>query len=146
MATVDFYHLTRDPVERAVPAIAMRILKEGGRLLVVAGDRRRLQAVSDALWDAGPESYLAHDFDDQPLPEAQPVLLSTGTAALNGARFVALADGLWREEALGFDRAFYFFDDETIDGARAAWRALSKADDVTPRFWKQEDGRWRQGP
>jgi len=146
MTQVDFYHLTRDPVERAIPAIAARIVKDGGRLLVVGAERSRLQAVSNALWDAGAESYLAHDFDDQLLPEVQPILLSEGIAASNGARFVALADGVWREEALGFDRAFYFFDEATIEGARAAWVALNKTDGLTVRFWKQDGGRWRQGP
>ena len=65
----------------------------------------------------------------------------------NGARNVALIDGVWREEALGFDRAFYLFDADTIAQARAAWRALGTREDINRRFWKQdEDGRWREGP
>ncbi len=33
---------------------------------------------------------------------------------------IALADGQWRDEALTFERAFYFFDDATIDAAAPA--------------------------
>ena len=38
----------------------------------------------------------------------------------------ALADGVWREDALAFERVFLFFDDGGIDDARAAWRALGE--------------------
>ncbi len=145
MAMVDFYHLTRDPVERAVPAIAARVLAGGGRLLVVAAERAPLERISAALWDSGPGSYLAHDYSDAPFPEAQPILLSPDLHAANGARFIALADGMWRDEALGFERAFHFFDEDSIGAARAAWASLKDQPDTERRYWKQDGGRWRQG-
>ncbi|MBN8829970.1 MAG: DNA polymerase III subunit chi [Sphingomonadales bacterium] len=143
---VDFYQLSRDPAEAVIPSIARRILEDGGRLLVVSSRRDQLDRISRGLWSAGPDTYLANDHADAPLPEAQPILLADACAPANGARHVALADGHWRDEALDYERAFYFFDDETIGEARNAWRALSKAEGVTPRFWKQDGGKWRQGP
>jgi len=143
---VDFYQLTRDPVEQALPGIARRVLENGGRLLVVSEDTAQLERISRGLWDAGPDTYLAHDRAEAPMPEAQPILLAGQCEAANGARMIVLADGLWRDEALQFERVFYFFDDAAIDGARASWRTLSKAEGVTPRFWKQDGGKWRQGP
>lgn len=143
---VDFYQLSRDPVEQALPGIARRVLDDGGRLLVVSGDTEQLGRISRGLWDAGPETYLAHDHEGGAMSQAQPILLGATCSAVNGARMIVLADGLWRDEALGFERAFYFFDDETIEGARASWKALSRAEGVTPRFWKQDGGKWRQGP
>lgn len=143
---VDFYQLTRDPAEEVIPALARRVLEGGGRLLVVSAEREQLDRISRALWSAGPETYLANDHDDAPMPQVQPILLSAGCAPLNGARYIALADGHWRDEALEFERAFYLFDDAAIDEARATWRALSKAEDITPRFWRQDGGKWRQGP
>ncbi len=143
---VDFYQLSRDPAEAVIPAIAKRILEEGGRLLIVSSDRPQLDRISQGLWSAGPETYLANDHADAAMPDVQPILLADACTATNSARHVALADGHWREEALAFDRTFYFFDDETIDEARSAWRTLSKAEDVVPRFWKQDGGKWRQGP
>lgn len=143
---VDFYQLSRDPAEAVLPAIARRVLEQGERLLIVSGDRGQLDRISQGLWAAGSETYLANDHADAPMPEAQPILLSAQCAPANGARYVALADGMWREEALDFERAFYFFDERTIEGARASWRALSKVEDVTPRFWRQDGGKWRQGP
>jgi len=143
---VDFYQLSRDPVETVIPAIARRILEDGGRLLVVSEERLQLDRISQGLWNAGPETYFANDHADAAAPEAQPILLSPACAPANGARHVALADGHWRDDALDFERAFYFFDDSTVDEARTAWRTMTKAENVTPRFWKQDGGKWRQGP
>lgn len=143
---VDFYQLSRDPVEQVLPAIAERVLGLGGRLLVVAGDDAQRARISDGLWAGSPDSFLAHGHAGEALASVQPILLAPACDAANGARHVALADGLWREEALGFDRAFYFFDAQTIEGARASWRTLAKRDGVSPRFWRQEGRKWVQGP
>ena len=143
---VDFYQLSRDPVDRVLPAIAARVLGLGERLLVVAQDEAQLERISKGLWGGPSESFLAHGRAGGAKDSLQPVLLAHDCAPANGARHIALADGLWREEALDFDRAFYFFDALTIDAARESWRALSKREDVTPRFWRQEEGKWVLGP
>lgn len=143
---VDFYQLSRDPVEQVLPAIAARVLGLGARLLVVAHDDAQRARISQGLWAGPPESFLANGAAGEGGEARQPILLSDSCDAANGARHVALADGLWRDEALEFDRAFYFFDAASIDGARASWRALSKRDGVEPRFWRQEGRKWVQGP
>ena len=143
---VDFYQLSRDPAESVIPAIARKILDDGGRLLVVAQEEAQRKRIASALWNAGPETYLANGEAQAPMPQVQPILLSDACDPVNGARYIALADGHWREEARDFERAFYFFDEATLDEARQSWRVLSKADGVTPRFWRQDGGKWRQGP
>ncbi|MGE4324174.1 MAG: DNA polymerase III subunit chi [Sphingobium sp.] len=143
---VDFYQLSRDPVGRVLPAIAARLLDMGARLLVVAQDDALLARVSAGLWAGPPESFLAHGRSGQGHETVQPILLDTRCVADNGARHIALVDGLWRDAALEFDRAFYFFDADTIDGARDAWRALARQDGVTARFWWQDGRKWVQGP
>jgi DNA polymerase III subunit chi len=144
---VDFYHLTAAPLERVLPRIAERVLEGGGRLLLVCGDPALAERLDQQLWTYSPESFLPHGRAGEEGEADQPVLISCALDPVNGARNVALADGIWREEALGFERAFYFFDGESIAGARAAWRELAGRDGVTPRYWKQdEDGKWRQGP
>lgn len=149
MPRVDFYRLTRDPVERVLPTIAARILGNGDRLLVVAGPAMQRQAIDEALWSLVPASFLPHGAAGSPDEAIEPILLS-GTfdpAPPNGARLVALADGEWHEDSLGFDRAFLFFDNSRIDDARATWRALAAREEVDNRFWKQdENGRWSEGP
>lgn len=143
---VDFYQLTRDPAEQVIPAIAQKILDDGGRLLVVSADDAQLGKLSVALWSAKPESFIAHQRSGEGDDSLQPVLLANEAVASNSARMIALADGEWRDQALNFDRAFYLFPPEKTDNARTAWRALADKPDVERRYWKQDGGKWRQGP
>lgn len=143
---VDFYQLTRDPAEKVVPPLASRILENGGRLLVVGSDDVQLDAISNALWAWKPESFLAHAKTGASEDKLQPILLSASTDPGNGARFILISDGDWRDEAIGFERAFYLFPPDKTDNARAAWRALADKDGVERRYWKQDGGKWVQGP
>jgi DNA polymerase-3 subunit chi len=142
---VDFYHLSSSPLERVLPAIAEKVIATGARLLVVAKEPL-LSALDRTLWIYAADSFLAHGRADAAGSEAQPVLLSTEPEAANGAANVALADGRWRDDALAFERAFYFFDSSHLEEARDAWRALRDREGVEPRYWKQIEGRWVQGP
>jgi DNA polymerase-3 subunit chi len=141
---VDFYHLTRAPLERVLPQIAEKVLAGGGRLLIVSDGAEQRAKLDQLLWSYAPESFLPHGQAGGGDDAAQPVLIGAeAQEAANGARNVALADGLWREEALAFDRAFHFFDEDRIEEARAAWRGLGSRENVERRYWKQdENGRW----
>ena len=144
---VDFYHLAATPLDRVLPRIAERLLADGARLLIVAEEEAFLARLDRQLWDYAPTSFLPHGREGGADDTAQPVLLSQTMVAANGARNVALADGVWRDAALGFDRAFYLFDESRIGEARTQWRALAGKDDVTRKFWKQDEaGKWREGP
>jgi len=141
---VDFYHLTRDPAEAVIPRLAVQTLTAGERLLVVSGDEAQLGRLSRALWEQVPASFLAHGRAGEAHDERQPILLSEAPEATNGARFCALADGVWREQALGFDRAFFLFDEPVIEAARACWKALR--DSAAERhYWRQDGRRWVEG-
>jgi DNA polymerase-3 subunit chi len=137
---VDFYQLGRDPLASVLASIASRVLASGGRLLVVTGDEQQARTIDEGLWTASVESFLPHGL----IGADQPILISAAPEPANAARNVAIVDGVWRDAALGFDRAFHFFDDSSIDAARAAWRGLKDREGVEPRYWRQEEGRWRQ--
>ena len=140
---IDFYHLTASPLERVLPSVAEKVLAGGERLLVVAGPER-IGQLDELLWTYARDSFLPHGREQ---PESQPVLLSAEPEAANGATNIALGDGRWRDEALGFARAFYFFDDGGRDAAREAWRSLKGKPEVEARYWKQDErGKWVQGP
>lgn len=140
---VDFYQLSQSPVETALPLLARATLGAGERLLVVAEQAELLDAIGKGLWELK-ESFLAHGRAGGSADARQPILLSHNLEPANGARFVALADGKWREEALRFDRAMLVFDDRTVEAARGVWRSLDGKDEVTRRYFQQKDGRWLQ--
>ena len=143
---VDFYHLTTRPLEQVLPRICERVLADGGRLLIVATDEAQRAALDRLLWSYSADSFLPHgQLAASSADEAQPILLAPDVNAANRARHIALADGEWRDDALDFDRAFFFFDEARLTPARAAWKALADRDGVERRYWKQNDqGRWEQ--
>jgi DNA polymerase-3 subunit chi len=141
---VDFYQLGGAPVEQVVASIAGKLIAEDGRLLLVAGDEQLLGRLDRLLWDQGPASFVPHGLAGGAEDARQPILLSTTTDAPNRARNLLIADGEWREAALTFDRAFYLFDNDTLEGARLAWKLLSGRDEVERRYWSLEDGKWVQ--
>lgn len=142
---VDFYQLEARPVEQILPRIIERLLESGARLLIVAEEEAVLESLDAALWAYRDDAFLPHAIAGRDADAEQPVLLSRNTEPANGARNIALVDGLWRDEALGFDRAFYLFDGDTVEGARAAWRTLAGHEGLERRFWKQDErGKWSQ--
>ncbi|BBC72574.1 DNA polymerase III subunit chi [Altererythrobacter sp. B11] len=143
---VDFYQLADQPVENHLPQLARKVLDTGGRMVVVSGDEGQLGRISEALWVREEESFLANGRAGEAHETRQPILLSAQCAAPNGARFAALADGQWREEAGAFDRVFLMFGDDALQGARACWKMLGSRTEVERRFWKLDGGRWRPGP
>jgi len=142
---VDFYQLTRDPAEWVVPLLARSTLGAGERLLVVSDDAAQLGRISAALWSRVPGGFLAHGMAGGAHDARQPILLGGAPVAANGARFCALADGQWREVA-DMARLFLLFPPDRIDDARQTWRLLGAREGVDRRYWRQDGGKWREGP
>ena len=142
---VDFYQLGQAPVEQVAASLAEKLLGQDGRLLIVAGDEALLGRLDRMLWDQGATGFLPHGLAGGSDDSRQPILLSASPDAPNLARNILIADGEWRESALSYDRAFYLFDNATLEGARLAWKLLSGRDGIERRYWAQDDsGRWVQ--
>ena len=142
---VDFYNLTATPLDRALPQVAARIVREGGRLLIVAADADQRAALDRLLWTYAADSFLPHAQAGAGDDARQPVLLSDSCEATNGAHMAIFADGLWREEAAAFDRAILLFGPEQTVAARDLWSALSGGGHALRIFKQGEGGGWREG-
>jgi DNA polymerase-3 subunit chi len=139
---VDFYQLAGTPAEQVIASIAEKVLGGDGRLLIVAEDEAYLAKLDRILWDQSSGSFLPHGMSGGADDARQPILLSASPDAPNQARNMLIADGVWREAALTYDRSFYLFDDATLEGARLAWKLLSGREGVERRYWAQEGGNW----
>jgi len=139
---VDFYQLGAAQPDSIIASIVGKLLDDGHRLLIVASDDSLLTRLDRQLWDQGAASFLPHGIAGGADDVAQPVLLSTGTDAPNLARNILIADGEWREAALGYDRAFFLFDAATLDAARLAWKLLAGRDGVERNYWALENSKW----
>lgn len=143
---VDFYQLTRDRPEKLVPVLAQKVMDAGKRLLIVSAAAAEREQLSAALWNAGGDSFLAHGQAGDGGEAKQPILLSDMAEAGNNATFMLIGDGAWRGAVAGMERIFYLFLPEHTDAARQAWRDLGEADGVTCKYWRQDGGRWVEGP
>jgi DNA polymerase-3 subunit chi len=141
---VDFYQLAETPAEQVIASLAEKVLSADGRLLVIAGDEGFLARLDRMLWDQGPASFIPHGLAGGADDARQPVLLSSSPDAPNQARNLLIADGVWRDSALGYERSFYLFDANSVEGARLAWKLLAGREGVERRYWAQVDGRWKQ--
>lgn len=139
---VDFYQLAGVPAEEVIAKLAEKALAAEGRLIVVAEDGGFLARLDRMLWNQGRASFLPHGLAGGADDARQPILLSSSTDAPNRARNMLIADGVWRDAALTYDRAFYLFDGANLEAARATWKALGNQEGIERRYSAREGGKW----
>ncbi|MEC9109583.1 MAG: DNA polymerase III subunit chi, partial [Pseudomonadota bacterium] len=90
---VDFYQLSRDPVDVTVAKLARKVLQAGERLVVVSAEAAQREHLSKILWEQGGAAFLAHGMAEAPQAARQPNLVADGIDAPNGAPMARIADG-----------------------------------------------------
>ena len=149
MAEYGFYHLTRTPMDQALPKLLGRVLSSGGRAMVLVAPER-LEALDAALWTCMDPDWLPHGTPRSGHPTLQPIWLSAedppAGGALNDARFLFLVAGMDSARLDAFDRVFDLFDggdDAAVAAARQRWRA-AKAAGHALTYWQQGARGWEK--
>ena len=147
MSEIGFYHLTRTPLEQALPRLLGRVLATGGRAFVLCGEAERARALDAALWVAPEPDWLPHGLAGGADDALQPVLIGTSdTAPGNGARFLVLVGGAESARLADYDRVLDLFDgadDAAVAAARRRWSA-AKAAGHALTYWQQGAGGWEK--
>ncbi|TQV69553.1 DNA polymerase III subunit chi [Aliiroseovarius halocynthiae] len=143
---VFFYHLTRSPLEAALPMLLERSLQAGWRVCVRGPNAARLNWLDERLWLFPEDSFLPHGQAGGPQDALQPILLTNATDNPNDAEALMVIDGaeISAEDMRGHTRVFVVFDGNDPDAvahARTQWMAAKTAG-VTAKYWSQESGRW----
>src|SRR3546814_3820436 len=94
MTEVRFYHMTRTPLDQALPQMLEKTLERGQRAVVRAGSEARVEALSARLWTYHDRSFLPHGTVKDGRAERQPVWLTVEDEAPNGAEVLFLTDGM----------------------------------------------------
>ncbi|HEY9079691.1 MAG TPA: DNA polymerase III subunit chi [Magnetovibrio sp.] len=145
MTEIAFYHLTRSPLEAALPKLLDKTLQAGKRAVVMAGSAQRVEHLNGALWTFDSASWLPHGSKKDGHPTEQPVWLTDTDENPNDAQFLFLTDGAAVADLDGFERCFELFDGNSIDSvqvARERWKAYKSAGH-TLTYWQQtEQGGW----
>jgi DNA polymerase-3 subunit chi len=146
MAERGFYHLTRTPLETALPKLLGRVLAQQARAVVRIGTPERLPALSTALWLSPDPDWLPHGCEGTAKPHYHPIWLTTRAENPNGATHLFLVDGAEAESLEGFIRVFDLFDgndEAAVAAARRRW-AQAKAAGDTLTYWQQTDRGWEK--
>jgi DNA polymerase III subunit chi len=148
MREVRFYHLTRQPLEAALPRLLAKALEAGHKIIVRTPSLVRMQALDALLWAYDPDSFLPHGTQAHDYPELQPIYLTLGTENPNNATLLCLVDDLnpqAGDEAYALTLLLFEAQVETqLVQARQVWRSLQ--DQALQRtYWQQsEHGGWEK--
>jgi DNA polymerase III subunit chi len=144
---IDFYHLTRDPLEIGVAKLLAVVYAKGNRTLVRAASKTMVDKLDVALWTFEKDSFLPHGTTRNGQADLQPILLTTDAVETNGANVLMLLENVLPEDVSGFERVLYMFegrDEAALSQARAHWVQL-KADGKPLTYWQQSDsGGWKK--
>jgi DNA polymerase III subunit chi len=146
-AEVNFYHLTRDKLETALPKLAARAWTQGLRAIIRAPDDARVQMLDQLLWTFEDDSFLPHGTARNGHADLQPIYITADLDVPNEARLLMLVDNRLDDDLARFERCFYLFDgndDVQVSAARTAWKQL-KSQGLPLTYWQQSDsGKWEK--
>ena len=146
MGAAYFYHLTRQPLEVALPALLEKASGAGWRVEVRGTSLERMQWLDDKLWLGSDDGFLAHGLSGSDTDAHQPILLTTN--AESGFDCIMSIDGaqIDAQEVNNSLRVCILFDglDETaMQQARRQWKILTEAG-CAAQYWSEESGRWQK--
>jgi DNA polymerase III subunit chi len=144
---IGFYHLTKSPLERALPQILEKALASGKRTLVRAGSEERVAFLNNALWTYDPASFLPHGTVSEGDPSDHPILLTASDDNTSGAEILVLTDGAEAPDLAAFERCLEMFDGKdqaAVEVARGHWKSY-KEQGFPLTYWQQsETGGWEK--
>jgi DNA polymerase III subunit chi len=141
MAEINFYHLTRSPLEQVLPELLEKTLARGWRAVVLAGSPERVEALNQQLWVYKPDSFLPHGSAKDGNAAEQPVWLTVEDERPNEADVLFLTDGATSERFADYQRVCALFsgaDEAAVADARARWK-IYQAAGHTLSYWQQND-------
>jgi DNA polymerase-3 subunit chi len=144
---IRFYHLQKQSLDDALPAILTKAFQGGHRILVRMRDDKEIERMNKHLWSFKSDVFLPHGSTKDGHAEKQPIWLTTKPENANKANVLILTQGTSDEAMDTYDLCCEMLDgrDSTaVEAARARWKDYQAAGfDVT--YWYQsETGGWEK--
>lgn len=145
MREVRFYHLTRQSLEQALPALLEKTVERGWRGVVRGPDESRIVDLNKYLWTYSDNGFLPHGMAADGNEAEQPLFLTTDDVNPNSATVLFLLDGL-TETVHSYDLICLVFsgaDEAATAAARTAWASYKEAGNALT-YWQQGDKGWEK--
>lgn len=147
MTQIGFYHLTRLPLDQALPRLLEKARAVGLKVVVMAGSRERVEHLNGLLWTFSEESWLPHGSAADGEAEHQPIWLTDQDENPNGATVLVLCDGVAPAEIAPYDRCLDLFDgrdDDAVQAARERWKTWKAQNHQLIYYQQSQNGGWEE--
>jgi len=143
-----FYHLTHTSLEQTLPMLLEKSRGAGWMVEVRGTDLGAMERLDRALWSGPPDAFLPHGLAGGDHDAEQPILLTVGGGATNGASCIMSVHGaeVSATDVQAAERVCVIFDGHDGDAlarARVQWKALTDAG-CSAQYWSQDSGRWEK--
>lgn len=144
---VRFYHLERQSLSEALPALLSKALHVGHRVVIKCADQAMMDQLNNHLWTYAPDSFLPHGSEKDDHKDEQPIYLTTGDDNPNNASVLILTHGTESESLTTYALCCEIFeggDHQSLQTARKHWSAYKANDNLELTYWQQGPSGWVQ--
>mgnify|MGYP001244933845 CR=1 FL=1 len=147
MPEISFYHLTKTPLEKALPQLLEKAVASGKHIVLLSTSEDQLTTLDNTLWTYSTKKFLPHGREQDGFAEKQPIYLTTTEQNPNQAEILVLTDGAEPEYLPEFARILDVFDgndEAAVTNARTRWKKHQDANH-TLTYWQQDaKGAWQK--
>lgn len=147
MAEVRFYHLQKQSLDAALPAILQKAFQSGKNIIVRMRDDKEIERMNKHLWAFKSDVFLPHGSKKDGQADRQPIWLSAGDDIPNEAKILILTQGMTEEDLAPYDLCCEMLDgrDETaVAEARVRWKDYQAAGHDVTYWYQSENGGWEK--
>jgi len=92
MTEIRFYHLTKKPLDQALPDLLSRAMETGKKILIQMNDEAQIKPMSDHLWVCRRNGFFPHGIKGDKDAEMHPVWLTSENDNPNKAETLILTN------------------------------------------------------
>jgi len=145
MTEIRFYHLESQTLDQVLPALLVKALENGHKIIVKTKDEQEAERINTHLWTYNPDSFLPHGTEKDGNKTDQPVWITSTDNNPNTADVLILTQGTQSDQLSDYALVCVMInglDNDAITNARTRWKSYKEAGyDVT--YWQQSaQGGW----
>jgi DNA polymerase-3 subunit chi len=146
MTEVRFYHLEKQNLDQALPALIARAYQNGHRIVVKTRDEQDAEHLNNHLWTYDPASFLPHGSKKDGNADQHPIWLTAEDENPNEADLLILTQATGSDKVSDYKLCCVMFDGRNphiAQEARTLWASLKEqGHDLT--YWQQGDKGWEK--
>jgi DNA polymerase-3 subunit chi len=147
MTEIRFYHLQKQNLDAALPAILQKAFQSGKNIVVRMRDDKEIERMNKHLWAFKPDIFLPHGSKKDGHAEQQPIWLTAGNDNPNAAKILILTQGKTEEDLNAYNLCCEMLDgrdEQAVIEARDRWKDYQAAGHDVTYWFQNENGGWEK--